>query len=152
MKKRKGKQQHSGKCPITFGLEIFGDRWSLVILRDIFFKGKKHYREFLNSAEKISTNILASRLKKLEAEGLIVKTPDTQNLSSFVYSLTDKGKDLLPLLLDMIEWSVRYDPQPGMPDNIISGAPARLLERLHEDRNALIAEVLSVLEERNEQE
>jgi len=149
MKKRKGQKQHSGKCPVTFALEIFGDKWSLVILRDIFFKGKKHYREFLDSPEKISTNILASRLKKMEAEGLLLKTPDTQNLSSFVYSLTDKGKDLLPLLLDMVEWSVRYNPQPGVPDNIISGAPARLLERLHEDRDALIAEILSRLEERN---
>jgi len=147
MNKKNPRQQQSGKCPITFALDTFGDKWSLIILRDILFKGKKHYREFLDAPEKISTNILASRLKKLEAEGLLEKTQDTQNLSRFVYRLTDKGKDLLPLLLEMIEWSVKYNPQAGLPDNIISGAPARLLERLHEDREALITEIVSSLDE-----
>ena len=150
MNTRNHSDQGSGKCPVTFALDIFGDKWSLIILRDILFKGKRHYGEFLTSPEKISTNILASRLAKLEAEGMIVKTRDTQNLSRFVYSLTDKGKDLLPLLLEMIEWSVKYDPQAGVPDTIISGAPARLLERSHENRDALIVEILSRMEQRDE--
>ncbi len=136
----------SGKCPITFALDIFGDKWSLVILRDMIFKEKKYYGEFLNSAEKISTNILANRLARLESEGLISKTRDTENLSKFVYRLTRKGKDLIPLMLDIIEWSTKYDPQPGVPDNIIHGAPANLLKRWHEDREALIAEILGKLE------
>ena len=138
--------RNSGKCPITFALDIFGDKWSLVILRDMLFKEKKYYGEFLNSAEKISTNILANRLGKLESEGLISKTRDKENLSKFVYRLTRKGTDLLPLMLEMIEWSTKYDPQPGVPDNIIEGAPANLLRRSHEDRAALIAEILSKLE------
>ncbi len=149
MNKRRHPNQDSSKCPITFALDIFGDRWSLIILRDILFKGKRHYGEFLNSAEKISTNILAHRLAKLESEGVIEKTRDTQNLSRFVYRVTDKGKDLLPLLLEMIAWSVKHNPQPGIPDNIISGAPARLLERSREDRDSLVAEILSGLEEQN---
>jgi len=147
MNKRKRLPRNSSKCPVTFALDIFGDKWSLIILRDMLFKGKKYYGEFLNSAEKISTNILADRLTKLELEGLISKNPDTQNLSKFVYRLTQKGKDVLPLLLEVIEWSVRYDPQPGIPDNIITGAPPRLLKRLHKDREALVAEILSGLEE-----
>ncbi|MDA0812874.1 MAG: helix-turn-helix domain-containing protein [Verrucomicrobia bacterium] len=134
------------KCPITSALEVFGDKWSLVILRDIFFKGKNHYREFLASPEGISTNILASRLKKLEAEGLIDKRPDEANLSSYLYTLTDKGKNLLPLLLEIVKWSARYNPQPHAGDNIIAGAPARLLERYEEDREQLIEEVLGALE------
>lgn len=150
MNKRKHSGPADGKCPVTFALDIFGDKWSLVILRDIFFKRKRHYGEFLNSPEKISTNILASRLAKLEAEGVIAKTRDTQNLSRFVYRLMDKGKDLLPLLLDMIEWSVKYNPQPDVADSIISGAPARLLERLHEDRDALILDILSRIGEHDE--
>lgn len=150
MSKRKHPTKSSGKCPIAFALETVGDKWSLIILRDILFKGKRHYGEFLSSAEKISTNILANRLDKLESEGLINKTQDTENLSRFVYSLTDKGKDLLPLLLEMVKWSVKYDPQPGIPDNIITGAPGKLLERLQENRDALITEILSRLEERNE--
>ena len=136
---------HGPTCPITFALDIFGDKWSLIILRDIVFKGKRHYREFLVSPEKISTNILASRLKHLKAEGLITKVRDTQNQSKFVYSLTDKGKDLLPLLLELIRWGAKYDPQPGVSDSIVSGAPARLLERLDEDRDALIVAILEGL-------
>ena len=150
MNRRKHQDRNSSKCPITFALDIFGDKWSLIILRDMLFKGKKYYGEFLNSAEKISTNILADRLSKLESAGLIMKTPDTQNLSKFVYRLTQKGKDLLPLLLEMLEWSVKYDPQPDVPDNIIAGAPPKLLKRSREDRKGLIKEILSRLEEENE--
>jgi len=149
MSKRKQSARGSGKCPVTFALDVFGDKWSLVILRDMVFKGKRHYGEFLDSAEKISTNILANRLARLEAEGIIEKHRDTQNLSRFVYNLTDKGKDLLPLLLDMIAWSVKYDPQPGAADSVISGAPDRLLEKLHEDRAALIAEIVARMEPHN---
>ena len=144
MKKHEGR--NSNKCPITFALDVFGDKWSLIILRDILFKGKKYYGEFLYSAEKISTNILANRLHKLESEGLISKTQDPHNLSKFIYRLTRKGKDLLPLMLDMIEWSMKYNPQPDAPDNIINGAPVNLLTRIHEDREALINELVSRLE------
>lgn len=136
---------HGNKCPIAFALDIFGDRWSLIILRDLLFKKKQYYGEFLNSAEKISTNILASRLLKLESEGLISKAQDADNLSKYIYRLTDKGKDLLPVMLDMVEWSVKYDPQPDVPDNIINGAPANLLTRWHEDREVLINEILGHL-------
>ena len=149
MNNRKHTKKGSGKCPIAFALDIFGDKWSLIILRDMLFKGKRHYGEFLTSTEKISTNILANRLEKLESEGLIDKTQDSENLSRFVYSLTDKGKDLLPLLLEMVKWSVKYDPQPGIPDNIITGAPARLLERLQDNHDVLVAEILSRLKECN---
>lgn len=136
---------HGPTCPITLALDSVGDKWSLIILRDIMFKGKKHYREFLASPERIATNILASRLKHLQADGLISKARDSQNQSKFVYRLTDKGKDLLPLLLELIRWSAKHNPQPDIPDNIISGAPARLLERLNQDRNALIEEILDGL-------
>ena len=133
------------KCPITFAMEIFGDKWSLVILRDMFFKNKKYYSEFLNSAEKIATNILANRLQKMESVGLISKTKDSQNLSKFIYKLTDTGKDLLPVILDIIEWSSKYNPQPETTDSIILGAPDNLLKKLNNDREGLINEILSKL-------
>ena len=142
----KNENLNSNKCPITFALDIFGDKWSLIILRDIIFKEKRYYGEFLNSPEKISTNILASRLSKLESEGIISKIQDPNNLSKYIYQLTDKGKDLLPLMLDMVEWSVKYDSQPDLPDNVINGAPANLLTRLYEDREALINEILNKME------
>ena len=114
-------------------------------MRDMFFKRKRHYGEFLRSAEKISTNILANRLSKLEAAGLISKTRDPQNAAKYIYLMTQKGKDLLPLMLEMVVWSSKYDPQPNAPDNIITGAPANLLQRTHEDRPALIREIWSQL-------
>lgn len=141
----KRSKQTDSKCPITFALDIFGDKWSLIIIRDMFFKGKRHYGEFLVSAEKISTNILANRLSKLEAEGLITKTRDPDHAAKNIYLLTDKGKALLPLMLEMVVWSSQYDPQPNAPDNIIAGAPAHLLQRTRDDRAGLIDEILSKL-------
>lgn len=145
----KNKDPSNGKCPVTFALDIFGDKWSLIILRDILFKRKRYFGEFLSSAEKISTNILANRLCKMESAGLLSKTKDTKNLSKYIYKLTSKGEDLVPLILDMIEWSVKYNPQPDVPSNIINGAPINLLTRLHDDRTELINEILHNLHSRN---
>jgi len=150
MSKRKLRGRSSSKCPITFALDVFGDKWSLIILRDMLFKRKKYYGEFLDSAEKISTNILADRLSKMEAEGIISKTHDPQNLSKYLYCLTQKGKDLLPLLLEMVQWSAKYNPQDSVSDAIISGAPANLIKRFNRDRDALLAEILSKVEQVNE--
>ena len=103
-----------------------GGAWSSC--ETFFSSNKKYYSEYLTSAEKISTNMLASRLQKPEAEGLISRSQDPQNLSKFIYQPTEKGKDLLPLLLDIIEWSVKYNPQQCVADNIINGAPSNLPE------------------------
>lgn len=108
-KKFIGKPSLSGKCPISFGLDIFGDRWSLLIIRDMMLKGKRHYGDFLKSDEKISTNILASRLVRLEDQGIITKTQDTEKRSKFVYALTKKGEDLRPTLEAIMDWSAVYD-------------------------------------------
>ncbi|MFT4585636.1 MAG: DNA-binding HxlR family transcriptional regulator [Gammaproteobacteria bacterium] len=129
-------------CPITFALDVFGDKWSLLILRDIVFKGKKYYGDFLNSPEKISTNILASRLQKLDSEGLISKAIDPSNSSRNIYRLAERGEALLPVLLEIIEWSSTYNPQSKSTDSIIDGAPANLLRRSKKDRAGLIQEIL----------
>lgn len=131
------------QCPLSFALDMFGDRWSLLILRDIFFKQKRSYSEFLTSPEKISTNILASRLQKLETQGLLQKRRDPDKQTRFIYRPTRKAVDLLPVMLEMIAWSARYDPQDGISDSIIDGAPPRLLERLASDREALIADIVA---------
>ena len=96
-------------CPINFGLEAFGDRWSLLILRDIVFRGKKTYGEFLRSEEGIATNILAARLTTLEEQGILKKQPDPDDARKDLYRLTEKGLDLVPLLFEMILWSAKYD-------------------------------------------
>jgi DNA-binding HxlR family transcriptional regulator len=111
----KQKQQRRSDCPINFALETFGDMWSLLIIRDIVYFGKKTYSEFLASDEAIATNILASRLLHLEQKGILVKKPSAVDKRKEVYSLTEKGLDLIPVLLEMAGWSAQHDPQTSAP-------------------------------------
>ena len=102
-------------CPINFILETFGDKWTLLVVRDLMFKGKKYYGEFLESDEKISTNILAERLLRLETHGVITKEKDPDHKSKFIYALTEKGKALLPIMLEVTQWSSTYDSLTNTP-------------------------------------
>lgn len=97
-------------CPINLGLEVFGDRWSLLIIRDMMFAGKRHYREFLASDEGISSNILADRLAMLVAAGILSKAGDPAHRLKAIYSLTEKGIDLLPVIAQISRWSRKYMP------------------------------------------
>ncbi|MDQ3002764.1 MAG: helix-turn-helix transcriptional regulator [Fibrobacterota bacterium] len=97
-------------CPINFGLEAFGDKWSLLILRDIVFRGKKTYGEFLKSKEGFATNILASRLEMLEQEGILRRRADPEDGRKDIHILTEKGLDLIPVIFELILWSAKYDP------------------------------------------
>ena len=107
-------------CPISSALDIFGDRWSLLVMRDLLFRNKLHYRDFLASEEGIATNILADRLARLEQAGLIEKTEDDPRSGKQVYSATTKGADLIPLLLEMMLWSAKHNPQTTAPDALIT--------------------------------
>ena len=97
-------------CPVSLGLDIFGDKWTLLIVRDLMFRDKRHFREILASDEHISSNILTDRLKLLLAEGIIAKTEDPSHKQKVVYSLTEKGIDLLPILVQISNWSYKYRP------------------------------------------
>jgi DNA-binding HxlR family transcriptional regulator len=116
----KKNQQRRSDCPINFALETFGDTWSLLIIRDIVYFGKKTYGEFLESEEGIATNILATRLAQLEQNGILVKKPHAIDKRKEVYSLTEKGLDLIPILLEMASWSARHDPQTNAPADWIA--------------------------------
>lgn len=96
-------------CPIGCALDVFGDRWSLLIIRDIMLRGKLSYSEFLTSEEKIATNILVNRLSVLEAEHILSKRVSPTNRSKFVYSLTEKGIDLLPIVIEIMDWGAKYN-------------------------------------------
>ena len=98
-------------CPVNYGLEIFGDKWSLLIVRDIVFAGKRTYGEFLKSEEGFATNILASRLAFLVEQGILAKTLSSSDRRKDLYSLTEKGLDLIPVLLSVVLWSAKHDPQ-----------------------------------------
>lgn len=106
-----GKEDVRSHCPVNYGLEIFGDKWSLLIVRDIVFSGKKTYGEFLRSGEGFATNILASRLASLEEQGILSKTPSFADKRKDFYSLTEKGLDLIPVLLSVVAWSAKHDPK-----------------------------------------
>ncbi|MBW4710331.1 helix-turn-helix transcriptional regulator [Roseobacter sp. YSTF-M11] len=106
------KKRVSG-CPVAYGLDSFGDRWSLLIIRDLMVHGKKTYSEFLGSDEGIATNILINRLKTLEADGILSKSRDPDNRRSFTYALTPKGKDLAPIVIEIIRWSGKHDDRPS---------------------------------------
>jgi DNA-binding HxlR family transcriptional regulator len=119
---------HRSGCPINLALEVFGDKWSLIIIRDLMFNGKRHFRELLQSEEKIASNILTDRLNMFEREGVLTKSPDPDHKQKFVYSLTEKGIDLLPILVEMGGWSLKYQPvapdKRGHADELMKGGAA----------------------------
>lgn len=101
---------HRSGCPINLTLEVVGDKWSLLIIRDMIFGNRRHFREMLKSEEGISSNILADRLKKLVEEGIITRADDPSHKQKTVYSLTEKGIELLPILAQMAVWGRKYLP------------------------------------------
>ncbi|WP_028923744.1 winged helix-turn-helix transcriptional regulator [Pseudonocardia acaciae] len=97
-------------CPISLSLEIFGDRWTLLVLRDIIFTGARHFRELLAGPERISSNILADRLAVLVDHGLLTRSGDPSHKQKVVYSLTERAIELVPLFVQLSDWGVRYLP------------------------------------------
>jgi DNA-binding HxlR family transcriptional regulator len=131
------KQTRRSDCPINLALELFGDRWTLLIIRDLMFMGKRHYGEFLRSRERIATNILANRLALLEKEGIIIKHVDPAHKSKFIYKLSHKGIDLLPILVEVVLWSVKYDK--------CTEKVKELVDRAKRDREGFLNEISSQL-------
>ena len=131
--------KHKSACPLNAALEIYGDRWTLLIVRDLMFKDKGGYTEFLGSEEGIATNVLAARLKHLEAEGIVTGRRDPANRRKIHYRLTRKGIDLAPVLTELIIWGARYADTDAPPEVI------REMERSRED---FLAELRARLEAR----
>lgn len=125
-----GKQR--SECPINILLEILGDTWSLLIVRDMMFFGRKTYNDFLNAGEKIATNILSDRLQRLESSGIIVKQRDPSDARRHLYRLTEKGIDLAPVLIEMIIWAAHHEK---------TAAPPEVVRKMSEDREGFIADV-----------
>ncbi|HEY9711621.1 MAG TPA: helix-turn-helix domain-containing protein [Oculatellaceae cyanobacterium] len=131
------KQQRRSDCPINFSLETFGDLWSLLIIRDIVYFGRRSYGEFLEAGEGIATNILATRLAQLEEKGILVKKQDPTDKRKDIYSLTNRGLDLIPILLELASWGARHDPQTGAPPGWIA-----LVNANREKINRLVRETV----------
>jgi len=126
------RRDRKSDCPVNFALEIFGDAWSLLVIRDLMFKGRDTYGDFLKGGEGIATNILADRLLKLEREGIIHKE-SSLGASPGHYRLTTKGLDLLPVLLEIIRWSAKYD--------LNTAADREFVDRLNSEPQALVADL-----------
>jgi DNA-binding HxlR family transcriptional regulator len=118
-------------CPLNASVEMLGDRWSLLILRDMMLRGYETFNEFLHSDEKIATNILADRLRRLESYGIISSQQDPSDGRKLIYSLTAKGIDLAPVLTEMVLWAARHEETGNQP----------LVRQMRTAKEQLLAEV-----------
>ena len=123
--------RHRSGCPINLALEILGDRWSLIVLRDMTFGNQRHFRDLLNnSMEGIASNILADRLRKLEEAAIIEKRRDPNDARRYLYRLSPRGIDLAPVLVELVIWSARHAR---------TDAPAAVVRSMRSDKAAYIA-------------
>lgn len=127
-------------CPVSTALDVLGDKWTLLILRDMVFAGKSTYGQFLQSGEKMATNILADRLAVLESQGLVTKAVATDKKSKFTYRLTEKGVDTVPIIVELILWGSRHWPtvlDPALLQELQTGKQAAVekYQRLARQRN-----------------
>ena len=129
LKKREGGRR--SECPLNASVEMLGDRWSLLIIRDMMLRGFRTYKEFMECYEGIATNILADRLRKLVAYGIITSEPDSSDGRKLIYSLTAKGIDLAPVLTEMVLWAAAHED---------TGNQA-LVRLMREDKEKVIAGV-----------
>ena len=119
-------------CPVSISLDVFGDRWSLLIVRDLMVRGYRTFKEFRESGEGIATNILTDRLRKLEAAGIVIAEAQEQDKRRVNYYLTEKGIDLAPVLLELLVWGSRHED---------AGLSCKFIEEMAENREEVLAEV-----------
>jgi DNA-binding HxlR family transcriptional regulator len=128
---RKVKSQQRSGCPVSISLERFGDRWSLLIIRDLMVRGFRTFKQFQESGEGIATNILADRLRKLEAAEIITAEAEATDGRRVNYRLTEKGIDLAPVVLELLIWAARHEE---------TAAPCALITTMERDRQQVLAE------------
>jgi DNA-binding HxlR family transcriptional regulator len=128
----KPKSKPRSGCPVSISLERFGDRWSLLIIRDLMVRGYRTFKQFQESGEGIATNILSGRLRTLASAGIISVESDPADGRRLNYRLTEKGIDLAPVLLEMLIWGTRHEE---------TGAPCAFIERMAKNREEILAEV-----------
>jgi DNA-binding HxlR family transcriptional regulator len=129
MGSRKPSQRRSG-CPLNAALEMVGDRWSLLIVRDLMLLGHRTYKAFLAGGEHIATNVLADRLARLEALGILARGRDPSDRRRTLYKLTAKGMDLAAVLIELVLWAARHER---------TAAPRALLDDMTRDRRRFLA-------------
>jgi DNA-binding HxlR family transcriptional regulator len=131
MTRKKVSPKRRSECPLNASVEMLGDRWSLLIIRDMMLRGARTYKTLLECYEGIATNILADRLRKLVDNGIITAEPDPRDGRKLIYSLTRKGIDLAPVLTEMVLWAAEHED---------TGNPA-LVRQVREDKKKFLASV-----------
>lgn len=127
----KANAEHRSGCPVSVSLELLGDRWSLLLVRDMMVRGYRTFREFQNAGEGIATNILSDRLRRLQAAGIIGTEPDPEDGRSIYYRLTKKGIALAPVLLDLLIWGAQHEA---------TAAPCSVVAQMEQNRDQVLAE------------
>ena len=128
----KYRSNHRSRCPVSVSLEVFGDRWSLLIVRDLMIRGFRTFKDFQQSGEGIATNTLADRLRKLEKAAIITAEADESDARRICYRLTGKGIDLAPVLLELLLWAARYEE---------TEASCAVMAEMEQNRARILAEV-----------
>jgi DNA-binding HxlR family transcriptional regulator len=131
MRSKKEIAKWRSRCPLNASVEMLGDRWSLLIIRDMMLRGFRTYKEFLGSGEGIATNILAERLRRLEAHGIIRSEEEPSDGRKSIYLLTEKGIDLAPVLTEMVLWAAAHEHTGNAP----------LVRLMRKDREQFLADV-----------
>ena len=139
MASKSNAERRSG-CPVSISLELLGDRWSLLIVRDMMVRGYRTFRQFQRSGEGIASNILADRLHKLEAASIVAPEPVAEDGRSTHYRLTEKGIALAPVLLELLIWGAHHEQ---------TDAPCETIRHMEEDRAAVLAETYRRWKERD---
>lgn len=134
------KAKHRSGCPVGAALDLLGDRWSLLLIRDMMVRGYRTFSEFQHSGEGIATNILTNRLKKLEAGGIVCREPAAEDGRSVHYRLTKKGIALAPVLLEILIWGAHHEE---------TDAPCAVIENMEQNRASMVAETYRRWEQRD---
>ena len=134
------KSKRRSGCPVSISLELLGDKWTLLVIRDLMVRGYRTFKEFQSSSERIASNILADRLQKLEAAKIVTTEIDPTDARKVNYRLTQRGIDLAPLLMDLLIWGARHEK---------TGAPEGLADKMESQRDAFIAETRRRWEQRD---
>lgn len=140
-KARKSHPERRSDCPIVGALDLVGDRWSLVIVRDLMFRGFREYGQFIAAGEGIATNILAERLERLTCAGVIMRAEHPSDGKKYVYRLTEKGVDLAPLMVELALWGSKYVPDNAAPTAVVHQMRTARNKVIQQLRDSLLAEL-----------
>lgn len=136
----KGRSRRRSGCPVSISLEEIGDRWSLLIIRDLMVRGYHTFKQFQESGEGIATNVLANRLQQLRKSGVVSIEADALDRRRVNYRLTEKGIDLAPVILELLVWGAKHEE---------TGAPCDVIERMAQNRQQVLSEVRRRWEQRD---